>query len=48
MLACLQNVINQFTAVVRDPRASFWGNVALGRDVSLQELRTLYHGVSAL
>eukprot|EP00983_Pelagomonas_calceolata_P064376 1148095-Pelagomonas_calceolata.AAC.1 len=35
----LQNVINQFTAVARDPRASFYGNVALGRDVSLQELR---------
>ncbi|KAF5827676.1 hypothetical protein DUNSADRAFT_255 [Dunaliella salina] len=40
-----KNVINQFTAVARDPRASFFGNVALGRDVSLLELRSLYHGV---
>ena len=42
----LQNVVNQFTAVGQDPRATFFGNVALGRDVSLQELRSLYHGVS--
>lgn len=40
-----QNVINQFTAMGGDPRVSYFGNVTLGRDVSLRELRDLYHGV---
>lgn len=44
-LSWSQNVTNQFTAVGRDARTTFFGNVALGRDVSLQELRALYHGV---
>ena len=33
----VQNVINQFTAIGSDPRVSFYGNVTLGRDVSLAE-----------
>lgn len=40
-----QNVINQFTALGKDPRVNFLGNVTLGKDVSLAELRQLYHGV---
>jgi len=38
-------VINQFTSLGRDPRVSFFGGVTLGKHVSLQDLRTLYHGV---
>lgn len=43
-----QNVINQFTATGKDPRVSFFGNVSLGKDVQLKDLRSLYHGVRAL
>ena len=42
----LQNVINQFSAVAMDDRVRFLGNVRLGTDVSLAELRALYSGVS--
>ena len=41
----VQNVINQFTAIGSDPRVSFYGNVTLGRDVSLAELRRMYRAV---
>lgn len=41
----LQNVINQFGALAGDPRVSFFGNVLVGRDVALQELRQLHHAV---
>eukprot|EP00884_Botryococcus_braunii_P002903 jgi/Botrbrau1/12613/Bobra.0169s0140.1 len=40
-----KNVINQFTEVGRDPRVAFLGNVRLGRDVSLKELRSFYNAV---
>lgn len=43
--SCTQNVINQFTAIGKDPRTSFYGNVTLGRDVSLAELREMYDAV---
>ena len=46
-IACLQNVINQFTAIGSDPRVSFYGNVTLGRDVSLAELRRMYRAVGS-
>lgn len=40
-----KNVINQFTRVLSSERCGFIGNVKLGRDVSLDELRTRYHAV---
>jgi hypothetical protein len=40
-------VINQFTAIGKDPRTTFYGNVTLGRDVSLAELRAMYDAVRA-
>lgn len=41
-----QNVINQFSRIASDPRTAFVGNVTVGRDVSVQELRQLYDVVS--
>eukprot|EP00897_Mesotaenium_endlicherianum_P002229 jgi/Mesen1/2033/ME000148S01135 len=38
-------VTNQFTRVASGDRCNFFGNVTLGADVSLAELRQLYHGV---
>lgn len=41
-----QNVINQFTQLAQgDPRLGFLGNVRVGRDVSLPELRSFYNAV---
>lgn len=40
-----QNVINQFTSLASDPRLSFLGNVRVGRDVGLSELRPFYNAV---
>ena len=45
LLHTSQNVINQFTAIGRDPRVSFYGNVGLGRDVSLDDLTQRYNAV---
>jgi len=39
-------VVNQFSRVAANGRCSFFGNVTLGRDVSLSELREIYHAVS--
>ncbi|CAN8287924.1 unnamed protein product [Cochlearia groenlandica] len=38
-------VINQFSRVAQHERCSFYGNVKLGSDLSLSELRDLYHVV---
>lgn len=38
-------MINQFTALAQDPRIAFFGNVRVGRDVSLPELRARYSAV---
>ncbi len=38
-------MVNQFTALGRDPRVAFLGNVTVGRDVRLPELRTFYNAV---
>ncbi|KAH9300849.1 hypothetical protein KI387_012432 [Taxus chinensis] len=38
-------VINQFSRVGTNERCSFFGNVFLGKDISLSELRKLYHVV---
>ena len=42
---CLQNVIHQFTQVAQDPRTTFLGNVHVGRDVTVDQLRAHYHAV---
>ena len=39
-------MVNQFSRVAANGRCSFIGNVTLGRDVSLSELRDTYHVVS--
>ncbi|XP_017960924.1 NADPH:adrenodoxin oxidoreductase, mitochondrial [Drosophila navojoa] len=41
----VKNVINTFTKTAENPRLRFFGNVSLGQDVSLQELRQRYHAV---
>jgi hypothetical protein len=41
-----QIVVNQFSRVAANGRCSFFGNVTLGRDVSLSELRETYQAVS--
>uniref|UniRef100_A0A1J3J7Z7 NADPH:adrenodoxin oxidoreductase, mitochondrial n=1 Tax=Noccaea caerulescens TaxID=107243 RepID=A0A1J3J7Z7_NOCCA len=38
-------VMNQFSRVAQHERCSFYGNVKLGSDLSLSELRDLYHVV---
>ncbi|KAL6645457.1 hypothetical protein ACP70R_017065 [Stipagrostis hirtigluma subsp. patula] len=37
--------VNQFSPVAANGRCSFLGNVTLGKDVSLLELRKIYHVV---
>uniref|UniRef100_A0A1I8P8K2 NADPH:adrenodoxin oxidoreductase, mitochondrial n=1 Tax=Stomoxys calcitrans TaxID=35570 RepID=A0A1I8P8K2_STOCA len=39
----VKNVINTFTKTAGNERFSFYGNVALGKDVSLKDLRERYH-----
>ncbi|KAM7343350.1 NADPH:adrenodoxin oxidoreductase, mitochondrial [Cochliomyia hominivorax] len=39
----VKNVINTFTKTAENPRFHFYGNVTLGKDISLQELRNNYH-----
>lgn len=41
----VKNVINTFTKTAKSPQLRFVGNVALGQDVSLEELRDAYHAV---
>ncbi|VVB10689.1 unnamed protein product [Arabis nemorensis] len=40
-----KNAINQFSLVAQHKRCSFYGNVKLGSDLLLSELRDLYHVV---
>ena len=40
-----KNVTRQFTSIGSDPRVSYYGNVQLGRDISLAELRAMYDSV---
>lgn len=40
-----QNVISTFTQTARSPRCAFRGNVAVGSDVTVAELREAYHAV---
>ncbi|CAJ0956160.1 unnamed protein product [Ranitomeya imitator] len=39
------NVINTFTQTARSERCSFFGNVTVGRDVTVEELQEAYHAV---
>lgn len=41
----VKNVINSFTKVGSDPRVRFIGNVSLGSDVKLADLRNAYDAV---
>lgn len=41
----LKVVVNQFSRVGANERCSFFGNVSLGKDISLVDLRKLYHVV---
>jgi NADPH-dependent glutamate synthase beta subunit-like oxidoreductase len=41
----VKNVINTFTKTANSPQLRFVGNVKLGQDLSLQELRDAYHAV---
>uniref|UniRef100_A0A8C6WGR8 NADPH:adrenodoxin oxidoreductase, mitochondrial n=1 Tax=Neogobius melanostomus TaxID=47308 RepID=A0A8C6WGR8_9GOBI len=41
----VKNVINTFTQTAQQPRCSFYGNVNVGRDISMEELQQAYHAV---
>ncbi|CAH0405888.1 unnamed protein product [Chilo suppressalis] len=41
----VKNVINQFTKVAQHPNVNFYGNVTLGKDVTLCQLRQNYDAV---
>jgi hypothetical protein len=43
----LQNVTNHFTRIAQDPRVNIFGNVNVGSDVTVDEIRKLYNAVSA-
>ena len=41
----IKNVINTFTRVAQNERTQFIGNIDIGKDVTLKELRDAYHAV---
>ncbi|XP_070708290.1 NADPH:adrenodoxin oxidoreductase, mitochondrial [Pempheris klunzingeri] len=41
----VKNVINTFTQTAKHSRCSFFGNVNVGKDVSVEELQQAYHAV---
>uniref|UniRef100_A0A182QS53 NADPH:adrenodoxin oxidoreductase, mitochondrial n=1 Tax=Anopheles farauti TaxID=69004 RepID=A0A182QS53_9DIPT len=41
----VKNVINTFTKTAENPRVRFLGNLSLGKDFTLQDLRERYHAV---
>ncbi|XP_068628754.1 NADPH:adrenodoxin oxidoreductase, mitochondrial [Battus philenor] len=41
----VKNVINQFTKVAHKPNVNFYGNITLGKDISLFQLRQHYDAV---
>ncbi|KFR17271.1 hypothetical protein N306_14412, partial [Opisthocomus hoazin] len=41
----VKNVINTFTQTARSERCAYYGNVTVGRDVTVAELRQAYHAV---
>ena len=40
-----KNVTAEFDRVLQDPRCQFMGHVCVGKDVSLADLRAMYHAV---
>ncbi|XP_067345121.1 NADPH:adrenodoxin oxidoreductase, mitochondrial isoform X2 [Channa argus] len=44
----VKNVINTFTQTAKHSRCSFYGNVNVGKDISVEELRQAYHAVVLL
>jgi len=45
MYLCIQNCINHFTTLAKSKQCRFIGNVCLGRDMTLAQLRPYYHGL---
>lgn len=41
----VKNVINTFTQTAKQSRCSFYGNVNVGQDISVEELQQAYHAV---
>ena len=41
----VKNVINTFTKTAENPRCNFYGNLSLGRDLALSDLKENYHAV---
>lgn len=41
----VKNVTNTFDKIAKDPRVQFLGNVNVGHDISVEELREHYHAV---
>ncbi|KAM8889153.1 NADPH:adrenodoxin oxidoreductase, mitochondrial [Synchiropus picturatus] len=41
----VKNVINTFTQTAKNARCSFYGNVDVGKDLSVEELQQAYHAV---
>ncbi|KAJ6660379.1 hypothetical protein lerEdw1_017802 [Lerista edwardsae] len=41
----VKNVINTFTQTARSDRCSYYGNVTVGKDVTVKELQKAYHAV---
>lgn len=41
----VKNVIHTFTNIAKNPRCNVYGNVRLGTDVTLEDLRKVYHAV---
>uniref|UniRef100_UPI00398EAB38 NADPH:adrenodoxin oxidoreductase, mitochondrial isoform X2 n=1 Tax=Pristiophorus japonicus TaxID=55135 RepID=UPI00398EAB38 len=41
----VKNVINAFTQIAHHDRCSFYGNVSVGKDISIEELKQAYHAL---
>ncbi|KAL7287110.1 hypothetical protein TKK_0018728 [Trichogramma kaykai] len=41
----VKNVINTFDKIAKDDRVQFLGNVDVGKDVKIEELKNLYHAI---
>ncbi|XP_078081453.1 NADPH:adrenodoxin oxidoreductase, mitochondrial isoform X2 [Mustelus asterias] len=41
----VKNVINAFTQTAHHDRCSFYGNVTIGKDISIEELKQAYHAL---
>lgn len=39
----LKSASDVFTKIAQDPRMCFWGNVTVGRDITVEELRSFFH-----